>query len=276
MLNLLRKIYSGITHYKQKKKWDTDSRPFKKSLYKQYPLDLRQRALVIAPHADDELIGCHTFMKKINTTVCLCSMTGGNHSQENRLLRTNEFEKYCQRNQLPYVVLDAEHLSEELYRQIKTMKPDVIAIPSFVDWHPEHRKVNLILYDILREIEIKPLIIWYQISVPMKSEFVNYIQTMSRDEHHNKWCEFEQFYPSQQNINVFRFKYIEKRFVENNYAGERFCVIEHCMWLEYLHRLESMEEDLDKIKTHLGDVGSLLTKSNEYYSILSDKGKIQQ
>ena len=72
--------------------------------------------LIIAPHADDEYVGCCEFIRqyrKNNTIhVFLCSFLGSNSNKENRITRENEFAESCRRLGLEYTIAGQKDILE--------------------------------------------------------------------------------------------------------------------------------------------------------------------
>lgn len=110
---------------------------------KPIPNKIEGEILIIVPHSDDELIGCHQFIRHNinNATLFYCGFTGKNKTQENHIVRLDEFKKYCEQSNCKYVV-SSENVKEDLYSYLDEAKPDIVAIPSMVDWHSEHRVIN--------------------------------------------------------------------------------------------------------------------------------------
>ena len=144
---------------------------------KPIPNKIEGEILIIVPHADDELIGCHQFIRHNinNATLFYCGFTGKNKTQENHIVRLDEFKKYCEQSNCKYVV-SSENVKEDLYSYLDEAKPDIVAIPSMVDWHSEHRVINYYIRDYInshRNPCIKS-VLWYHLSVPLYAGNANY------------------------------------------------------------------------------------------------------
>lgn len=197
------------------------------------------KVIIIVPHADDELIGCFQFMKSNKTKVCLfyCDMTGSNNDETNKHIRRKEFERLCSESSFEYVI-SSENINYSLSKVVEEYDPNAILLPSIVDWHPQHREVNNIVRIVLCQIDKKPKIIWYQVTVPINFKWANYYVPMNRQQHNEKWNMFSIVYKSQRKMPLIRFKYNEriagKKY--DKYAAETFCVLEFDVWLCCLNK----------------------------------------
>lgn len=196
-----------------------------------------ERILIIVPHADDELIGCYQFMKSTKAEVCLfyCDLTGSNNDKTNRYIRQKEFERFCCHNGFKYVI-SSGIIHQFLQRVIEKYDPNTIMLPSIVDWHPQHREVNNITSIVLCNMNIKPKIIWYQVTVPIDYKWANYYIPMNKQQQNQKWEMFSHVYRSQKKMPLIRFKYNEriagKKYGE--YAVEVFCTMLYEEWARYM------------------------------------------
>ncbi len=118
-----------------------------------------QRILVVAPHPDDEALGCGgTMMQHIASgdSVYVLTVTDGGRSRAGHLSRdvmvqTRRFEAQAatefigvrdwQWIGLPEGDWDNGQLSPELLEHIVEFSPDIIYAPTLLDYHPEHRRV---------------------------------------------------------------------------------------------------------------------------------------
>lgn len=241
--------------------WNIQILRFKKVFPKETKKSLN--TLVISPHADDELIGCYAYIKKHNPTVFLCSLTGSNNSIDNKLIRENEFEKFCLDNNLPFYIA-RENLEKELKGQILNIKPDRILVPSMVDWHFEHRLINEILSNILKDLEINPEIFWYQVSVPITHQKINATTEINKKLFKEKWDSFYKYYPSQKNINVDRFKFLEKHTVLKT-AAESYFAMDTKTWMQNVEILKPYEEKMNDLKSDINNLKNIKLLANEFY-----------
>lgn len=210
-----------------------------------------QTFLVIAPHADDEYIGCCELIKaksKQNRIYAfLCSYLGSDLSEENKTKRENEFVKSCDYLRINYLISHSG-IEDDLNKFINEVEPDIIFIPSIVDPHYEHRKINYVLFNVIRRSSRECKIVWYPVSMPIHPEFVNFIQGYSEKE---KWERFKSIYSSQVHMHLERFQ-AEERMLGKLYgmnAGEGFLFISFNQWRKTLINFtEDMARELDMIK----------------------------
>ena len=223
-------------------------------------------SLIIAPHADDELIGCYHYIKKHPQSVVLyCGLLGNHPGEENELRRKKEFISFCTSNRIQFILCEGE-LNQKIDSVIKEYKPSNIVIPSFIDWHPEHRLVNTILYH-LDSVPDDSNIIWYRVSVPLMR--YNYVIKENKEEYNNKWCNFSRHYKSQLSINFRRFKFFEKFSINGCYASEIFLIQDYNQFKKSVDDLSSHITTMMGLKSRINDIGSLSSLSESLYAKLS-------
>lgn len=156
-----------------------------------------QRVWVIAPHPDDEAIGCAGVMllhRHRNDEVCVVYVTDGRRS---RALGLGPDEMTQRRKQEALASLaslgikcfewlglsegewQVEQLSARLASLADVIAPDVIYAPSRVDFHPEHQLVAYVLARFLSETTLQPLMRVYQVHVPLTSSLTSLLADVS-------------------------------------------------------------------------------------------------
>lgn len=230
-------------------------------------LSSEDRILVIAPHADDELIGCHQLISnnKNNIIVFYCSYLGSNPSVENKKKREHEFIDYMNYHGTKYKISSPSTLHYDIAEILKSYKPSYVFLPSYVDWHYEHRLIN---HDLLQSIrtDIIPFIIgWYHITMPIPAFCANAYSSMSRAQHEEKWNAMNSYYPSQLHMDLSRFKFIEK--LSGNYA-ETYVILTKDQWERAIEILAERDDDLNGMKNILGKIKKIYNLSSYYYNLI--------
>jgi LmbE family N-acetylglucosaminyl deacetylase len=143
-----------------------------------------KKALVIAPHPDDDCFGCGGLMKKVSlrgsvTVAYLCDGAGG-VSDLTQKIDTSLIEKRKAEARAAGKILGVHEQIFFGYRDgklagagaavkavsdlIKRIEPDIILLPSFLDNHPDHRAANEIVINALTKtpalVEIWAYEIW--------------------------------------------------------------------------------------------------------------------
>lgn len=252
--------------------WSTQKRKIPvEELIIQYDLEQYDNILIIIPHADDELIGCHQLLKKYSSkiTLCFCDYIGSNTTVENRLLRQREFINFVNYMNINYFI--CTDVINDLSANLIKIRYDLIMTPSYIDWHEEHRKVNDILYNfILKNKSIKDFsdIGWYQISVPIVN--VNNAGLPYTGVEVKEMIKlFKKYYVSQQNVPIHRFVEIRKLIsMQNSIAVENFYIMssnEFCKNIQILRK-----EDFNKLKKEINNIYYLWKESILCYNKLSE------
>ena len=256
-------------------KWTT-LKPRRDNYLKQVSWYRKGRVLLIAPHADDELLSSYTLLKNCrDITVYYCGFTGSDPSIENRNTRQREIEQLCKMMNIP--VINGYGSCENLAIAIKDY--DVIVVPSIVDWHPEHRKVSYLLYDILKETSISPQIYSYSVTVPNESLETILALPMNRTEQNDKYRIFNKIYHSQKFMPVYRFRINERinGYHAQTFAAELFLHhhLEKWLWETNHVMLAEQSEDpelkrLIKTVGRTGDMSIAREASREFYQFVAE------
>ncbi len=153
-----------------------------------------QRVMIVAPHPDDEVIGCGgTLLRhsQAGDVTCVVYVTDGRGSQalglrseEMARRRQQEAESSAKALQvdrfewlgLPEDEWRVSQLEGRLAALIDRLAPDLIYSPSRVDFHPEHRRVAQALSLALTG---DPLVRVYQVQVPLTAILTNLIDDVS-------------------------------------------------------------------------------------------------
>ncbi|HET6262970.1 MAG TPA: PIG-L family deacetylase [Chloroflexia bacterium] len=160
------------------------------------------RVLVIAPHPDDETLGCGgtiALHSRAGDQVCVLIVTDGGSSRAGGLGR----EEMRRRRQdeaaramsalapleliqlgLPEGAWPPEELYVHLIALIKRLKPTLIYTTSCVDFHPEHLKVARVVAQALDALlqEAETLVRVYELQVPLTPALANVAVSISATE----------------------------------------------------------------------------------------------
>jgi N-acetylglucosamine malate deacetylase 1 len=117
-----------------------------------------QQVLVVAPHPDDEAIGCAGTLllhAQAGDRVCVAIATDGGRSMamtehgsicRQRRLEANDAARLMQVDRLEWIGLpegewNTPELQQALAALLEVIQPDIIYAPSRIDFHPEHFRV---------------------------------------------------------------------------------------------------------------------------------------
>lgn len=156
-----------------------------------------QRILVVAPHPDDESVGCAgTIMrhKQAGHSVCLAMITDGRRSRAlglpaSEMARRRQTEvtvvaqalgvNECLWCGLPEGDWLPAQLCQQLQPFLSRFQPDIVYAPSGLDFHPEHQRVAAALAPILpADMPVRI----YQIQVPLTATLTNRVIDVSEYE----------------------------------------------------------------------------------------------
>jgi LmbE family N-acetylglucosaminyl deacetylase/glycosyltransferase involved in cell wall biosynthesis len=150
------------------------------------PQDLRgERLLVLAPHPDDEVIGCGGLVtlhlregRKVHVVVATDGAQAGDASQREAESRaalaslgdaTIEFLRFPDRE-----LAAARDLDERLAATLREWKPDLIAVPSPLEIHPDHVALSRAFCDLIaRDTSLfadlaVARVAFYEVSAPLR------------------------------------------------------------------------------------------------------------
>jgi len=120
-----------------------------------------KNVLIIAPHPDDEFIGLGGTILKLRENKCnihIVYVTNGEPA-ERGLKRKEEAKVICESLFLNATFLDApadaikltDCVIEKLSTIVKSLLPDIVFIPSFLDENDDHRRVSQLFYYVMKK-----------------------------------------------------------------------------------------------------------------------------
>lgn len=120
--------------------------PFVSTNIKPLPLEIYEdtKCLVIAPHPDDESIGCGGIMKLYPKHFDVISLT---HGDDTRAEEMKEAMDFAGINNLKMYNLKDKHIidGQEEFNKIDISDYDIIFIPYIFDQHKDHKAVSILL-----------------------------------------------------------------------------------------------------------------------------------
>lgn len=250
------------------------SRPSKKNYTISNEWYNNDKILLIAPHADDELLSSYALLNNAsNIAVYYCGFTGTNNSEENKEIRYEEINKLCDKLKIPFIY--GGGTCENLSQVIGNYK--ILVIPSVVDWHPEHRKVSYLLSDILYRTGFTPSIYTYSVTVPNESGSTVLCIPMTKNQQNNKYELFREIYTSQSFMPLYRFIINERinGYSVSSYAAETFRYRSLEKWFKEISLFRKAENDgvgdfkemLYKLKA-IDDMEKIRSASKALYELL--------
>lgn len=234
--------------------WTIDALILKKSIryQKSLEIDLSAKVLILAPHSDDEWIGCSRIIVNMpNSIIINMNMEGGDDPQKH-LLRNNEMMRLANDFNRKIVNIGTDKIGS-LIQIIQEESPSYICVPYFFDWHVEHIKVLRILNDSIQCSNYYGKIISYHISVPLPLEASNCVMPLSKIDQAKKWELFLQYYPSQSFMPILRFKNHEKisGALIGSYAAEVYNCIPVQDWQRNIAKYSLSQKESEMLKQNL-------------------------
>lgn len=217
--------------------------------------------LILAPHSDDEWIGCSQIISRCKNVVILNMDMPGGDSPEMHKDRYLEMHTLAKDYKKELLTIGADK-TQSLKDFICTIRPDFICLPHFFDWHPEHIQVMRYLRQALTECSYSGKILMYQVSLPFHPEYVNCIVPLDKKAFKQKWETFKEVYKTQTFISYPRFMSNERinGALSNTYAAEVYSVEEYCKWMESFESMLLSDAEKEDVKANLQDIS--LTREN--------------
>lgn len=217
------------------------------------------KILIISPHPDDELISCFNTILRFGgqCTIAYTGLTGYEYNE--KAIRTKEFKAFCDVVGVESILLGKEWESS-VFKILKNRKFDVVFIPTFIDWHWEHRDVCAVMTQVLNECNYSGKLFWYQVTVPIPTAQITHYNIYNRIGEKNKWQTFKEIYKSQSFMPLYRMRQTDNRYILKNkrYYAEVF-------WKMTISDSQNLIEAIGK-KTDLLDSGK--SKINDLLQIL--------
>jgi LmbE family N-acetylglucosaminyl deacetylase len=131
------------------------------------------KVLVIAPHQDDEAIGCAgTIIKHVRSGGCVETVFCTHDTQE-RMKESEEAASIIgsQKNyfmQFPVRSLyNNKDFKNNLISVINQARPEVVFIPFLLDKHDDHRMISIAFADIRKDIDLNFMVYAYSVWSPL-------------------------------------------------------------------------------------------------------------
>ena len=238
------------------------------------------KTLLIAPHADDELLSSFTLLKRVkDITVYYCEFTGSNKSDDNKKKRFDEIVTLCDLMNISFI--SGDETSSSLKNAIVEGEFDVIVIPSIVDWHPQHRLVSYNLLDVIEEIKQHITLYSYSVTVPNESGREVLYMPLTKYEQEEKYNIFSKVYLSQSFMPLYRFQINERinGICSGSYAAEPFLIHPIPEWKCEVTRIRAEENSssnskfmllAEELKYNLGKMNKIRSLSREMYKLVEE------
>ena len=221
------------------------------------------KTLILAPHSDDEWIGCSQIIQG-NTEVLICNMDmPGGDSKSLHDIRYKEMLSLATRFNRRVETVASDKRAEGLLDVIKSYRPEVVFLPFFTDWHEEHIAVMKTLENVAEFLDgIK--IGMYPVSLPLEPRYITHYRPLGKRELEFKWKTFKTVYRTQAHALPWR------RFAANEringaffkaYAAEVYSVMSVEEWLRCLEHgmlSDSQKNSLQNNLNHIARVRRLL------------------
>lgn len=127
---------------------------------------------MIAPHPDDESIGCGGILSLYPDNFKVVCLTYGN----DKSIRKVEMQKAMATSNIHYQLFDLNdkkiNKSFKLFKNIDISNYDIIFIPYILDQHKDHKSISLLLYKLLqvgkykKNLKIAFYEVWSTINMP--------------------------------------------------------------------------------------------------------------
>lgn len=207
--------------------------------------------IILAPHSDDEWIGCSQIIKNEKDTIIINMNMSGNDKEDIHIKRYNEMLFTSKKFNIEMITLKDDKISH-LKNIIKERLPQFICVPYYIDWHEEHIEVMNILKKALKDNENLDILM-YQVSLPIYLEEITNYMILNKKEWKYKWNHFKTTYRTQENFPYYRFATNERINGKSFgcYAAEVYCIISSNEWCKNLYRNILTNDQRNNVKRTL-------------------------
>lgn len=235
-------------------------------------IDSKKQKIILATHADDELIGCSQLIENFNNQVIVIYLgfLGSNLSEENKKKRFTEISNVSKNMKFDLIKIE-EMKALDLF--LLNYDDYELFIPSYFDWHLEHHYVLEKLFSILNKREQTPKkidIYMYQESILLPENWITHGISMTRVEARKKWLNIKKNYPSQSNLPWFRF-YLNELIngkASKSFSCEAYCFCNKEEWLTNYERLLKYPKYQKFLKENINNLIKVRSKSYEISMLL--------
>ena len=271
-MNRLKRViiacYRNILSLYHAMNWTIDAFILKKSIRHQRSLEiaLSAKVLILAPHSDDEWIGCSRIIVNMPNSIIINMNMDGGDDPKKHLLRINEMRRLANDLNRKIVNIGSDKI-RTLIQIIQEESPSYICVPYYFDWHVEHIEVIRILNDSIQSSKYNGKILSYHISVPLPLEASNCVMPLSKKDQAKKWAMFLQYYPSQSFMPILRFKNHEKisGALIGSYAAEAYNCIPVQDWQREIAKYTLSPKESDILKQNLCSIRKIHNLINKMY-----------
>lgn len=256
----LGKIHILISKWLISWSWTRDAKRLKSKKQIRATVKVNQSAkfLILAPHSDDEWIGCSQIITNCpNSVICSMEMNGGDDEATHQI-RLKEMKHVASFYKRKFVCVSDDKI-ESLTAIINTEHPDYICCPIIYDWHPEHQKVISLLQKAVEILSYSGSILSYHVSVPMPMRLCNVAFPMSKDAQRKKWDVFTNAYKSQSFMAVNRFMKQEEidGGVCDSFSAELYNCQDANSWVQFVNRNQLSKVDSDQLKLSINNISDI-------------------
>lgn len=233
------------------------------------------KTLILAPHSDDEWIGCSQIIQG-NTEVLICNMDmPGGDSESLHAIRYKEMLSLSTRFNRRVETVASDKRAEGLLDVIKSYRPEVVFLPFFTDWHEEHIAVMKTLESVaefLDGIQIG----MYPVSLPLGPRYITHYRPLGKRELEFKWKTFKTVYRTQAHALPWR------RFAANEringaffktYAAEVYSVMPVEEWLRCLRSKTLTGQQKRVLKDNLNSISRVRRMLSHFAEINESRSK---
>ena len=200
--------------------------------------------LYIVPHADDELLSGYYLLQRLGTKAYIyyCGMTGSNRNPINKQERDKEIRQLCTEKGMNLLL--PKNWEDEIVNTVNGCNISTIILPSYIDWHVEHRLINTTILDIYNSLPKEISLLWYSVTVPIVDTHA-ILFPASRMEQKEKYYSFRTYYESQRNMPVERLMIQERINAKliDAYAAEIFLNVSIDQQTEWIKKQRKREGD---------------------------------
>lgn len=191
-------------------------------------IDTNDKCLIIAPHPDDESIGCGGILSLYPDNFEVVCLTYGNDNS----IRKAEMQKSMETSNIKFKMLSLKdkkiNQGFDLFKNIDISNYDIIFIPYIYDQHKDHKSVSLLLYKLLQKGKYKKnlKIAFYEVwsTINMPNYYVDISQVINQKEAkinaHSSQIATKEYTSKILGLNSYR------GLLKNLEACECFCVLD--------------------------------------------------